>query len=324
MTVRAEEVYKEALEYNTVDGSIPEGERWEKQRRKKIEEIKESVKTQTKFDNEKQWGEHVQSLIKQGNLLELAKCQNTDLTWKSYIFNLKKGTLKFILNATIDCLPTNANLKQWGKSSTDRCPLAGCGLRQTTGHILSSCKIALNQLRFNFRHDSILTYLSQVLDKTRFEVYVDIPGHQTVNNGTIPAHVGIITLDRPDIVILDKNNNNIFYFELTCPSEKNESDAHLRKQNKYAYLLTDTTSFSPSVIPFEIGAKGFVSKPNRDRLKTLHKFCKKGITLKTLINTTSAIAVNCSYFIFINRNEPTWPAVPPLTSPFAYNNTTPA
>ena len=319
-TVRAEEVYNEALQQTTVAGYIPEGERWERQRNNAILEVKEAVKTQVRYDNEKKWGEHIKQLIKQGDLLELAKCQNTDLTWKSYIFNLKKGTLKFILNATIDCLPHNANLKQWGRSATDRCPLLGCGLRQTSSHVLSNCKIALNQLRFNFRHDSVLTYLSQVLDKSRFEIYIDIPGHQTVNSGTIPPQVGVVTLDRPDVVILDNVKKQISYFELTCPDEKNESAAHLRKKNKYAYLLTDTDTFSPSVIPFEIGTKGYVSKPNQDRLKTLHKFCKRGIKLKTFINTISAISVNCSYFIFLNRNEPSWPATSPLTSPFIHTS----
>ena len=92
-TVRAEEVYNEALHQNTVGGIIPEGVRWERQRNNAITEVKEAVKTQVRYDNEKQWGEHIKQLIKQGDLLELAKCQNTDLTWKSYIFNLKKGTL---------------------------------------------------------------------------------------------------------------------------------------------------------------------------------------------------------------------------------------
>ena len=87
VTVRAEEVYRESLTYHTVEGFIPEGENLEKQRKKKIEEVKGSVKFLVNYENEKAWGEHVKSLVKQGNLLELAKCQNTDLSWKSYIFN---------------------------------------------------------------------------------------------------------------------------------------------------------------------------------------------------------------------------------------------
>ena len=151
MHLRAEEVYTEALSFTTVAGTVPEGERWEKERNKKINEIKEAVKTRVHFDNEKQWGEHVNSLVKQGDLLELAKCQNMDLNWKSFIFNLKKGTMKFILNATLDTLPTNANLKQWGKSPTDKCPLPGCGVRQTTAHLLSSCRVSVDQGRMTFR-----------------------------------------------------------------------------------------------------------------------------------------------------------------------------
>ena len=64
--------------------------------------VKEQVKSIVKYDNEKAWGDHIHNLVKQGNLLELAKSQHTDLTWKSYIFNLKKGTLKFILNAILN------------------------------------------------------------------------------------------------------------------------------------------------------------------------------------------------------------------------------
>ena len=112
-----------------------------------------------------------------------------DLNWKSYIFNLKKGTLKFILNATIDTLPTNANLKQWGKSPSDKCPLPGCGVRQTTGHLLSSCRVSLNQGRYTFRHDGIVQYIVQCMDKSRFEVYADLEGHKTPDGRTIPASV---------------------------------------------------------------------------------------------------------------------------------------
>ena len=32
--------YMEALSFTTVEGILPEGERWEKERRKKVEEIK--------------------------------------------------------------------------------------------------------------------------------------------------------------------------------------------------------------------------------------------------------------------------------------------
>ena len=69
VTVRAESVYNEALQFNTVAGIIPEGEQWDRQRTKTIQEVKESVKSQVKYDNEKQWGDHIKNLVQQGDLL---------------------------------------------------------------------------------------------------------------------------------------------------------------------------------------------------------------------------------------------------------------
>ena len=59
------------------------------------------------------WREHTETFIKQGHFLCLDK---SDIIKKSYMFNLKKGTLKFLLNSCLDTLPTQTNLLQWGKS----------------------------------------------------------------------------------------------------------------------------------------------------------------------------------------------------------------
>ena len=144
-------------------------------------------------------------MIKQGKLIELAIQQNTDLTWKSYALNLKKGTLKFITNATIDCLPTNVNLVQWGKRMSDKCP--HCGARKTLAHTLNNCKTSLKQGRWTFRHDSIIKYIDKCLDKSKYEVYVDLDGSKFSENSTIPPQY-IVTTKRPDIVIIDKKPKN--------------------------------------------------------------------------------------------------------------------
>ena len=223
--------------------------------------------------------------------------------------------MKFILNATIDTLPTNANLKQWGKSPTDKCPLPGCGVRQTTAHLLSSCKMSLD--RYTFRHDGIVQYIAQCLDKSRFEVYVDLPGHQTPEGRTIPTSA-CLTPDRPDVVIIDRRSNDIFIFELTVCFDRDESftNAHTRKENKYSYFLTDITELTPHVCAFEVGARGFVTKANNERLKSLHKFCKKNIKFKQFVQNISALAVNASYYVFICRKDPVWCDPPLLSAPF--------
>ena len=138
----------------------------------------------------------------------------------------------------------------------------------------------------------------------------------TNSNGTIPVDTGVITADRPDIVIIDRKNKTISIFELTVSNEMNIDNAHLYKENKYAYFLTDISSLSPTVTAFEVGARGFITKQNSDRLKNLHKFCKKSVKLKTFIDNVSALAVNSSFFIFISRKDPVWCDPPPLIAPF--------
>ncbi len=38
------------------------------------------------------------------------------MIWKSYMFNLKKGTLKFLLNSCLDNLPTQTNTNYNGEN----------------------------------------------------------------------------------------------------------------------------------------------------------------------------------------------------------------
>ena len=247
--------------------------------------------------------EHVQKLVKQGKFLELSQCEKNDATWKSYIYNLPRGTMKWILNSSIDTLPTKVNLKQWGKVNNDKC---FCGQRQTLNHILNCCVVSLNQGRYTYRHDSILNYIQQCLDITKYTCYTDIAGHQAPGGGTIPPDVLVTTL-KPDLVIIDKKQKSIHIFELTVPGEMRIITAHKLKLEKYQHFQTDINTLKVSVHPFEIGSHtGYISRENKETLSSLHKFCKKDIKLKDFKNNISAITILGSYFIFNNRNNETW------------------
>ena len=158
---------------------------------------------------------HVSGLIKQGKILELSQIEKTDATWKGFIYNLPRGTMKFLLNSVIDTLPTKVNLKLWGKRTSDKCR---CGKRETLNHILNGCEMALQKGRYTYRHDTILKYISDCLDREKFKCYVDIEGCQTPAGGTIPPKLVVTTL-RPDIVILDKRKKEVNVFELTVLAE---------------------------------------------------------------------------------------------------------
>ena len=142
-----------------------------------------------------------------------------DATWKSYLYALPKGTMKFILNSCINTLPTRANLRLWGKSSSDKCPL--CGRKETTNHILSSCPVALEQGRYTYRHNNVLREITESIDTNSFQYYSDIQG-KTIGGGTIPPDI-LVTAEKPDIVIIDpmlaspSGKPFITIIELTCP-----------------------------------------------------------------------------------------------------------
>ena len=79
--------------------------------------VSEKVKAALSVERRKHWESHVKELTVQGNFLALAAAEREDVVWKSHMFDLKQRTLKFLLNASIDTLPTAANLKRWKKYS---------------------------------------------------------------------------------------------------------------------------------------------------------------------------------------------------------------
>ena len=275
--------------------------------------VKQDVKSTVLMEDNEASLKHIHTLVKQGKFLELTQLEQTDATWKSYIYNLPKGTMKFVLNASLDTLPTKANLSLWGKRTNNKCR---CGVKETTNHVLNCCVLALNEGRFTFRHDSVLHYIASCLDTAKYDCYVDIPGHQHPNGGTLPPEVAVSTL-KPDIVIVDKKKKSVAVFELTCPAEHRIATAHTLKANKYSHFESDNTHMSVTVQPFEIGSHtGYVSTGNKTRLALLHKFCKNPIKLKSFVKNISAICVLGSYYIFNCRNQVLWPEMARILAPF--------
>ena len=72
--------------------------------------------------------------------------------------------ISFLIRSVYDLLPSNANLVRWGKKEDPTCPL--CHGRQTKEHVLSSCKIALSQGRYTWRHNRVLQELAAIIRET--------------------------------------------------------------------------------------------------------------------------------------------------------------
>ena len=82
------------------------------------------------------------------------------LTWND-IWHMSPLRTSFILRSTYDLLPSNKNLVKWGKTSDPNCPL--CGGIQTVEHVLSSCKTALADGRYTWRHNRVLEQLAEAV-----------------------------------------------------------------------------------------------------------------------------------------------------------------
>jgi hypothetical protein len=85
------------------------------------------------------WADRVRGYTMQGHLFALLQAESEGITWKSYMWNLPWGVLKFALNASIDRLPTFTNLKRWGKRASVNCYLCGNTVKQTLFHVLVHC-----------------------------------------------------------------------------------------------------------------------------------------------------------------------------------------
>ena len=120
------------------------------------------------------------------------------------------------------------------------------------------------------------------------------------------------------MVIINKKEPKVSIFELTVPSEQRIEISNKLKSDKYQHFITDITSHTVTVTPFEIGSHtGYISTQNKKNLADLHKFCKKDIKLKTFIQNISAVTILSSYYLFNCRNDANWdnPGVikPPLS-----------
>jgi len=104
----------------------------------------------------------LKSLEKQGQMMRAATPDGANL-WSKAVQSLPAEQMKFALNAAVDTLPHNANLHLWKKKESDRCPL--CGERQTLIHTLNNCEVALDQRRYNERHDEVLRHIANAISK---------------------------------------------------------------------------------------------------------------------------------------------------------------
>ena len=233
--------------------------------------LKTKIKSAINADQIKAWLDHLKKLVVQGDLLNIAHSEESDITWRSAIYSLPRRVLSFAINSSIYTLPTFRNLKLWGKKMSSNCKL--CGNTQTLLHVLAGCKTMLDQGRYTWRHNCVLNHIEMYIRglTNNANIISDLPG-RSLSGLTIPPEV-LVTSARPDLVIHYSDSNVIKIIELTVPFETNTEKEHTFKTNKYVTLIQDIKDkqISSELTCVEVGCRGYVSECNQIRITTILK-----------------------------------------------------
>ena len=195
--------------------------------------------------------------------------------------------------------------------------------RPTTAHILNGCPVALNQQRYTYRHNQVLSALAAMLtnafaDCPSIQVFADLNNHQACEapQATIPTSI-LITPYRPDIVVYNSQVHSVAMLELTCPldSAHHLESAWNRKQSKVEYLQLlaefDRLSISSYYETIEISALGHYQPAFIGNYLNFIKFSNPTITIpkstvRKCLDDAAYQSILASERIFLARNNKEW------------------
>ena len=238
---------------------------------------------------------HIQSLEVQGECYRLGKDKCQDI-WSRAVNDLPDVIFKFALNATLDTLPHFKNLKKWGKSATDECPL--CHKSQSLIHVLNACQVSLNYHRFTVRHDMVLSEIALFIkvNAPKWNMTADLPSTNYVR-----PHFLVSDL-RPDIVIWSDIPKKVYLLELTVCFDTSFDEAIQRKTDRYLELadVINQSGYNCSVITLQVGSRGFI---DTDAFEDLRKILNVKIQVfVAFLKRLSSISIKESFKIWSARN----------------------
>ena len=253
--------------------------------------------------------EQSRDLVMGGEFVRLLEEQESNVEWRSLIHSLPSGLLGFAARLTTNSLPSPDNLARWKKLVTPRCPLCD-KVPCTLFHLLSNCRVSLDQGRYDYRHDSVLAYLYSMVRRARSEsreVYCDLQGSR-VNGVTIPPDI-LLTSSKPDLVLVDRSSTpaRVDLVELTVPWDSGAEGARLRKEVRYSSLVQDIKEkgFQCFHTTLEVGVRGHITPRNKSTLTWLCSLAKDKKVSK-FVSTTSKLALLGSYSVWAARRSPDW------------------
>ena len=301
-------------------------------------ERRKLITQKVRENEEEQRRVRVVGMWKQGRWMkwpvEVRKITSQEL-WK-----MSEASIKFLVKSTYDLLPTPANKNTWFKTE-EKCVL--CGGNATLNHILSSCKQALAQGRYTWRHNNVLRELAKVMEPTRlqanqkektqrtwinftkggvkptrqalqvssyldnardWEMKVDLKNSPEDEKYQFPKFIAT-TRKRPDLIVYSKATRCLGMVELTIPFEDRMEVANELKRSSYEELKTacEANGWRVSLWPVEVGARGFISPSLHQALKS---FGITGRKRRECIKAMSSEAERSSRILWSLHKVPSW------------------
>jgi molecular chaperone GrpE (heat shock protein) len=241
--------------------------------------------------------------------------QDHETAWAAAKSGISYKAQQFAQKAQINVNPTGQNKFLWFKCSPF-CSICkektGKLTPQTLAHILGGCAIDRGMASADpmntvtWRHNEILKVMVNALRAeldSDYKVMVDLPGHNLHYDSFPSQYLTSNSNLLPDLIILPPNDAPIIIGELTSPTLPNMKWWNATKTKKYKDELLPKMNRPASVRAFEVGHIGETNESISIFLASLglrKKFCK------SLIKQLSVIAAECSYQIFINRDNAHW------------------
>ena len=267
-----------------------------------------------------------------------------DFSWRNLIWGLQDQVIKFVIHTSINWIKTPDLMALWGKGISPVCPLCGhkvCSIL----HILSACKFALNDKRYEWRHDSVLLAMSEGIRShidhhNSANIKAKIPhisssfvrAGKKATAGNRPqtsiksllvgasdwklltdyqhAHLVfppeiIATNLRPDMVIWSPSVKTVILLELTCPAEEGIAAASSRKLARYSELVEQIGTAGWKAVHFPFEV-GARGFIAKSTFRCLSALGLSPTSKKALVKALSSTAARCSYAIYLARDNIVW------------------
>ena len=250
------------------------------------------------------------------------------------IISTSETSLKFLLKAVYDLLPTPSNKNIW-YGGEETCKL--CGGNGTLSHILSGCKLALD--RYKWRHDLVLRQIAlgvnakckihnnQVRRKEKKIEFVKAGEKRALTHNRVPSSFldgandwklmvdlgGNLkvprqiadTNQRPDMMLISESMRLAGVIELTVPREDRVEVSGELKKMRYAPLQEQgkANGWKVHVWAVEVGCRGFPAASMASFLKDIGM---AGGENNLILNGIGDEAMMASGRIWKWRNFPKW------------------